>query len=65
MTKGFDTTDWVGLFRRLRPDVRPGIVAFAPPPKPTEDKEDPDAKKAAEVAQAIKQQVKEAKAAVS
>lgn len=65
MTKGFDSTDWVGLFRRLRPDVLPGIVAFTPPPKPTEDKEDPDAKKAAEVAKALKQQVDKAKAAVS
>ncbi|GAQ80379.1 hypothetical protein KFL_000530070 [Klebsormidium nitens] len=65
LTKGFDTTDWVGLFRRLRPDVLPGIVAFTPPPKPTEDKEDPDAKKAAEVAKALKQQVEGAKAAVS
>jgi hypothetical protein len=61
MTKGFDSTNWKELFRRLRPDVRPGIVAFAPPPKPSEDKADPDAKKASEVAQALRQQVDEAR----
>jgi uncharacterized protein YbjT (DUF2867 family) len=61
MTKGFDSTNWKELFRRLRPDVRPGIVAFAPPPKPSEDKTDPDAKKASEVAQALRQQVDEAR----